>query len=309
MADTVASLADQRVSEVLAETWSYLLGDGGIGGAFHTLPVIAAGYAGTVTGKPSLSIKIPRVAWNGQQRLVARTEDNAGTPAAHTDGASTVVCAPQFFAYSQTQEAGATDLLGLLKNPSALVTEAVMKYDARLFEMVAALASGFTTNTVNSTGVALSIDDLFAAIALLDADFVNMGAMLLTNPKGWSTILNDLRTESGTVLANDPATLAKIATLGARYKGSIGGVDIFTSSFMPAVSADTYSVVLTPGSVNWADGLPYSNGSRPSVDVAGKVLLEMDREPLSGRNNTIFHALLGVVEGQDAAGARIQHLT
>lgn len=85
MADTVASLADQRVTEVLAETWSMLLGDGGLGGAFHTLPVIASGYAGSLTGKPSLSIKVPRVAWNGQQRLAARTEDNAGSPTAHTD--------------------------------------------------------------------------------------------------------------------------------------------------------------------------------------------------------------------------------
>lgn len=309
MADTYASQADLKLPSILAEEWDRILGDNGLGGAFHMHPVIAAGYRGSFTGQPSLSMKVPRIAWGGLQRLAARTEDNQGSPTALTDGSSTIVGAPQYFAYSQTQESAMTDIMNLLTDPTKLVQEAVAKYDARLFEMIAGLAAGFTGNAVNNSGVRMSIDDVFSAAALLDGSFAAGGFLLITNPANWASVEADLRKESGTVLANDPATLAQMSLLGSRYKGRIGGIDIITSSFLPASGGDTTSVVLGSGAALWADGLPKTNGANPFVDVAGKVLLEKSRTADYGRNNVHFHAVMGVIEGQDAAGASILSLT
>ena len=312
MADTVASLTGINVTDVLAARWDLILADLGLEGAFHTHPAIAAGYLGNGNGAGTMTTKAPRVRWGGADPLAARTEDNAGAPTALTTGSSNVVEGPQFFAYSATQEAHAklAILSDLLDNPSELVMEAIRKYDRRLFQMVAGLSSGFTTNTVNSTGAALSLDDVFEAASKLDAAQAGGPRVLITTPgpNGWGNLQKELRTESGTIFANDPETMTRLGVIG-NYKGQIAGIDIITSTSLATASADTYSLLFAPGAIKWRDSLPILNGANPFVNIANRVVVEQGRAPLTGRTEIYFHALMGVAEGQDAAGCRIQHLT
>jgi hypothetical protein len=312
MADTISDLSGINITEALGATWDLILADLGLRGAFHLHPAVAAGYAGNGNGSNSLTTKSPRVRWGGADPLVARTEDEGGSPTALVTGSAALVEGPQYFEYATTQEAQAKlqILSELLATPTEFVMEAMRKYDLRLFNMHAALSGGFTGNAVNSTGVKLSLDDIFEASSKLDAAQASGPRVLITSPgpNGWGAVQEELRSESGTIFSRDTNTMSLIANIG-NYKGTIAGIDVLTSSSLATTGGDTYSVLFAPGAYKWRDSLPIVNGANPFVNVANRVVVEQGRTPASGRNQLFFHALMGVVEGQDLAGASIRHLT
>lgn len=312
MADIISDLVGFNLTEALAAEIDLILAETGMDGVFHMMDVVAADYLGNGNGTGSATTKAPRVKWGGADLLAPRTEGVAGSPTALTTGSATVVEGPQYFQYSASQEAHAklAAIMQLLGDPRALAMESLKKFDGRLLQMYAAISSGFTGNLVNKTGLAITVDDFYAAHDKLDAAHADGDRILLVAPgaNGWGNIKKDLRTESGTVLSRDPNTLSLINQFGSNYKGRFADTHIITTTNLATTGGDVFSVLFARGAYKWRDSMPALNGANPIINVGNRVVIELDRTPNAGLNNVHFHAMIGVAEGQDGAGASIRHL-
>lgn len=303
-----SGLSDQRVAAVLSETYSLLLADREAGALSHpAIQYAGAGFA----RRGSTVVQIPQIGLMGYDLLTAAsTEGSSEANAALTDGNDQVTVARYGKIYEASDLARLTDPGTGILDVSAMAMDLVASTGQTLIDLIAALASGFSS-TVGSTGVDLSYTNFTDAITTLEIAKVTGQLMAILHPRQFG----DLRTASlslGGAVQHMPDPQGLVRYAGSLYKGRIFGVDVFTSSHVDTANAgaDRAGMMIAPGAVWWGDAeIPTPPGAALWVPlmVEGKVraALEASRTARSALSAWHQHAYLGVTEGLDAAGVGI----
>lgn len=262
-------------------------------------------YVGDIgVGARSSTIKIPHIGLMGYDLLASTADGSAVANSALVDGSSTVAVAR----YSKSYEASdlARITAGGLINVDMMAMDAILSGALTLTSLIANLVDNFST-TVGTSGVDASTANFLDAITALEVAKTEGPLMALLHPVQWGDIRKDLGINSGGALQFAPATAELVAFRGSGFQGSLAGVDVFTSTFVPTMNAgaDRGGGMFGKGAILWGDGTIPSEADPNQVVIAGKVLFERVRTGKSGLTAYVSHRYLGVVEGIDGFGVTI----
>jgi hypothetical protein len=262
-------------------------------------------YVGDIgVGARSNTIKVSHVGLMGYDLLASTGDGNAVANSALTDGSSTVAVAR----YSKSYEASdlARITAGGLVNIDAMAMDAVLSGALTLTSLIANLVDNFST-TVGTSGVDATAANFLDAITANEIAHTEGPLLAMLHPVQWGDMRKDLAVNTGGALQFMPATADLIAFRGTGFQGTLAGVDVFTSTFVPTANAgaDRAGGMFGKGAILWGDGtIPMENDPNQIV-IAGKVLFERVRTGKSGLTAYVSHRYLGVVEGIDGFGVSI----
>tara|TARA_R100000808_G_scaffold22807_1_gene49916 strand:+ start:1733 stop:2641 length:909 start_codon:yes stop_codon:yes gene_type:complete len=179
-------------------------------------------------------------------------------------------------------------------------------YIVRFTEMACSAGSGFS-NTVGSSGVDLTVDDVYAAVFQLETTVNNPPFSAVLYPTQWTDLQESLRSEGGAVQFM-PATAEALKIHGQGYKGSFLGVDWYTSDLIPDANggADSAGFMMAAGGLAYAEAS--AQGALPGAIMApsaSPVYAEFDRVADPGLSRIVAHAFLGLSIGEDNRGVAI----
>jgi len=293
-----SGLGDLRLAEVLSQEVLLALADRN---AIMQHPALV--YAGDASGSGSTTIKVGEIGWMGYDSLAAVAEGATVANTALTDASHTVSVARQAKAYAPSDLAKLTDSIGHL-SPSAFAQDAAVSAGVRLTELIAALVGGFTA-TAGVSGSDLTVAQFYAAIAQLETSNVASPFFALLHPQQWADLRVATQSETGP-LQLDPASLEMQQARGNGFKGSVWGVDVFTSSHVPTANAgaDRAGGMFGRGALIWADAMVPPDPAVVGINM-GKVLLELDRSGRTAETAAITNFYCGAAEAIDAAGVSI----
>lgn len=309
MADEIfySGLGDQRAATILAARFQLLLADRDSSVLSHP----ALWYAGTAP-IGSTVIQVPRVGLLGYDLLTSGTEGTAPANTPLTDGSSNITVAGYEKIYQAGDIARMTDSLGVL-NADMMAMDCAMSAAQTLINILAALATGFSTNVVGSSGVDLTVQDFTDGITLLEVAKASGPLLALLHPTQWGDMRTDSLSLGGAVQYREDA---QGIVQGARglYKGTLFGVDCFTSSHCDTsdAGANVNGMIIANGAVLWGNGQYVPEPGDPNiVDLAIpeqpiRARLERDRDGRSGLTSWVMRTPMGVIEGIDAAGVRVR---
>jgi hypothetical protein len=100
----------------------------------------------------------------------------------------------------------------------------------RGFDALVCAAIASLTGTVGATGTDMSSDDFFAAQQTLVERNVEGQLAVLLHPRQWTDLQTDLRGEAGPWQYNDEVQAAIRNSSGANLKGTLNGIQIWTST-------------------------------------------------------------------------------
>jgi len=300
-------IGNLRTATELAGFYALLLAERGSMGA---LSHPALTYAGSA--KPgSTVVQVPEVGLMGYDEMTDGTEGSDPGNTALTDGKALIDVGIKEKIYAPGDLARMTDPYGMF-SAETMARDLVASAAQKLIDMVVALATGFTTNVVGNSGVNLTISDFIDGITALDIASAEAIAMAILHPRQWGDLAQDTLSVGGTPQMR--TDVSGIADFARGYKGQLFGVDCFASNRCDTsdAGANVNGLFITPGAIYWADGqyTPEPGDpnildlSLPGLPVRGR--LERDRDGRSGLTAWILRVLLGVIEGQDAAGVRVR---
>lgn len=263
-------------------------------------------YVGDIgVGARSNTLKVPHIGLMGYDLLASTGDGAAVANSALVDGSSTVAVAR----YSKSYEASdlARMTAGGLVNIDMMAMDAVLSGALTLSSLVANLVDNFSSTT-GTSGVNATAANFLDAITANEIAHTPGPLLAVLHPVQWGDIRSDLAINTGGALQFMPATAELIAFRGTGFQGSLAGVDIVTSTFVPTANAgaDRAGGMFGRGALLWADGtLVNDDPSGQSIVIAGKVLFERVRTGKSGLTAYVSHRYLGVVEGIDGFGVSI----
>jgi len=262
-------------------------------------------YVGDIgIGARSNTLKVSHIGLMGYDLLASTGDGSAVANTALTDGSSTLAVAR----YSKSYEASdlARMTAGGLVNIDMMAMDAVLSGALTLSSLVANLVDNFSTTT-GTSGVNATAANFLDAITANEIAHTPGPLLAVLHPVQWGDIRSDLAINSGGALQFSPATAELIAFRGTGFQGSLAGVDIVTSTFVPTANAgaDRAGGMFGRGALLWADGTIPTEGDPNQIVIAGKVLFERVRTGKSGLTAYVSHRYLGVVEGIDGFGVSI----
>lgn len=295
-----ANIGDLVVAEALTNAYILLAAERS---ALQNHPALF--YVGDIgVGARSNTLKVPHIGLMGYDLLASTGDGVAVGNTAITDGASTVAVGRYSKSYESSDLArmAATGLL----NIDMMAMDAVLSGALTLSSLIANLMDNFST-VVGTTGVNATAANFLDAITANEIAHTPGPLLAVLHPVQWGDIRSDLAINTGGALQFMPATAELIAYRGTGFVGSLAGVDVVTSTFVPAVnsSADRAGGMFGKGAILWADGTIATEGDPNQVVIAGKVLFERVRNGKAGTTAYVSHRYLGVVEGIDGFGVSI----
>lgn len=304
-----SGLGDMRAAAVLAATYQLLLADREAGALAH--PALQMGYAG-IAAPGSLVLQVPRVGLLGYDLMVSGTEGTDPGNTALTDGKSDITLAGFEKIYEAGDLARFTDVYGML-DAEMMAADCAMSTAQTLINALAALATGFSTNVCGTSGVDLTWSDVTDGITLIEVGKATGPLMGLVHPTQWGDLRKDTLSLGGAVQhRGDLQGVARYA--GSLYKGRILDVDWFASSHCDTsdAGANVNGMLIAPGAVLWGSGAyapEIGDANILDLGIPGQPItarLERDRNGRAGLTAWIMRAILGTIEGIDAAGCRIR---
>ena len=264
-------------------------------------------YVGDIgVGGHSDTIKVPTIGLMGYDILASTGDGTAVANSALSDGSVTVAVGRYSKAYEASDLARATAGAGGLST-QVFAMDALISGALTLTSLVANLLDNFAT-VVGTTGVDMTTANFLDAISALEIAKTPGPFLAVLHPVQFGDLRKDLALTAAGAVQYMPATAALIAARGTGFQGTLAGVDIVTSSYVPTMnaSADRGGGMFGKGAILWADGTLAADGSADQMVIGGKVLFERDRTAKSGLTAYVTHRYLGVVEGIDAFGVTIQ---
>lgn len=302
MADEIVftGIGDLTTAEALTNAYILLAAERN---ALQNHPALM--YVGDIgVGARSSTLKIPHVGLMGYNLLSSTGDGSAVANTALTDGSSTVAVAR----YSKSYEASdlARMTAGGLVNIDMMAMDAVLSGALTLSSLIANLVDNFATTT-GTTTVDATASNFLDAITALEIAHAPGPLMAVLHPVQWGDIRKDLALNTGGAIQFMAATQELVAYRGTGFVGSLAGVDVITSTFVPLANAgqDRAGGMFGRGALLWADGTIPTEGDPNQVVIAGKVLFERVRAGKSGLTAYVSHRYLGVVEGIDGFGVSI----
>jgi len=179
-------------------------------------------------------------------------------------------------------------------------------YIVRFTELACTAGSGFS-NVVGSSGIDLTIDDVYAAAFQLEQTANNPPFSVVLFPTQWTDLQESLRSEGGAVQFM-PATAEALKIHGQGYKGQFLGMDFYTSDMVPTANggADSAGFAMSGGGVAYVEAS--ARGIMPGATMtpaASPIFAEFDRVSDPGLSRIVAHAYLGVGIAEDNKGVAI----
>jgi hypothetical protein len=294
------TVADQRTAEVIAGIIMQLRADRT---ALINHPALIK--AGSINGKNSNVLKVPRVGLNGYDLPASATDDGSATSyTALADGYGTVTVTPFRKAYAPSDLARVTDGNGVI-TPEQFAQDAFLSVQHKLTDMIANLVDGFTA-FVGTSGQDATVAEHLEAKATLTGANVPGPYIAVYHTRQWADMLEDLYLNAGGAAQWEPATPELVAKLGTGYQGMLAGVHVFTTNRVPTANggADRAGGMFGPGAIAWGDGLPIVDDPNTQV-LLDSVMFEMNRVGLNGLTQFITNALLGAAVLDDGCGVSV----
>lgn len=295
---TYAALSDLTVASTLAAELQLKLGDRA---SLMNHPAIA--YVGDVSNSGS-SVKKVGIVGTGLDPMAAAADGVAVESIALTNANATITVARQALYRGVTDLAGQTwASVGELVAYCAedMVGAAML----RMQTLITTAGSTFATS-VGTSGAALTVTNIFSAIAALEGQSCPGPFLAVVSPKQLTDFQSSLRSETG-ALQWIPATAELLAIKGQGYAGTYLGIDFFVSSKCVTSGADKLGFVISYGAIGYADGTPAPiMGSGGVIYPMGtKMYVEMGRAPESAITKIIGNYYVGVAELQDLMGVQL----
>ena len=295
---TYAALSDLTVASTLAAELQLKLGDRA---SLMNHPAIA--YVGDVS-KSGSSVKKVGIVGTGLDPMSAVADGVAVESIALTNANVSITVARQALYRGVTDLAGQTwatvgDLVSYCAED--MVGAAML----RMQTLITTAGSTFTTS-VGTSGAALTVTNIFSAIAALEGQSCPGPFLAVVSPKQLTDFQSSLRSETG-ALQWIPATAELLAIKGQGYAGTYLGIDFFVSSKCVTSGVDKLGFVISYGAIGYADGTPAPiMGSGGVIYPMGtKMYVEMGRAPENAITKIIGNYYVGVAELQDLMGVQL----
>ena len=296
MAHLFADVANARTNETLSVLYGMLLRED----SFALGNVLADAYVGDISGSPSNVIQVTDYDDSAYTGYADRTEVQAISPTDPAPAKVDVTVERFGFARRPSDLVKMTDSHGVL-NPALLAQDFLIGAQQKLVALVAAKMSGFTASEGSTASVA-QVADFFDACSKLRQNNANGQLVALLHPKQWGELTKEIATVSGGALQMAPSAQENIISRGSGYQGMLNGCMVYTSTRVTSSGGGYNGGIFEAGkALAWADATPVVEMPERQV-LVGKVLMEMDREPLTAETIYAANVWLGVSERQDAAG-------
>jgi hypothetical protein len=294
---TYASLSSLTVTSTLAAELQLKLGDRA---SLMNHPAIA--YVGDV-GNSGSSAKKVGIIGAGLDAMASVADGVAAESIALTNATVTITVARQALYRGVTDLAGQT-WASIGELVSYLADDMVGAAMLRAQTLITTAAS-FTT-VVGTSGAALTVTNIFSAIAALEAQSCPGPFLAVVSPKQLTDFQSSLRSETG-ALQWIPATAELLAIKGQGYAGTYLGIDFFVSSKCVTSGADKLGFVISYGAIGYADGTPAPiMGSGGVIYPMGtKMYVEMGRTPESALTKIVGNYYVGFAALQDLMGVQL----
>jgi len=295
---TYASLSSLTVTSTLAAELQLKLGDRA---SLMNHPAIA--YVGDV-GHSGSSAKKVGIIGAGLDPMASVADGVAAESIALTNATVTITVARQALYRGVTDLAGQTwGSIGELV--SYLADDMVGAAMLRAQTLITTAGSTFTTS-VGTSGAALTVTNIFSAIAALEGQSCPGPFLAVVSPKQLTDFQSSLRSETG-ALQWIPATAELLAIKGQGYAGTYLGIDFFVSSKCVTSGSDKLGFVISYGALGYADGTPAPiMGSGGVVYPMGtKMYVEMGRTPESALTKIVGNHYVGFAALQDLMGVQL----
>ena len=302
--DFAALSGNARVSAVLHQMIQVKLADKA---SLWRHPAIT--YYGNLSGSGSSALQVPIVGLGGTDVMAAVSDGSSVSNTSLTSSAATITIARQALRYDLTDLAKLTNPIaggmgvGIEGLAESLVTAAEMRFTS----MIAALSSGVSTS-VGSTGVDLSVSTFYSAIFGLQLTANEPTFMAILHPQQMNDLMSSLRSEvgPGQYLA---ASQDQVQAKGPGYRGSLFGVDLFTSTKIPTANAgaDYAGMIFSKGFCGYADGTPSPvQGAGGLILPAGTpFVIEIERDAPGAISRLVGNYYVGVSEIEDLRAVQI----
>jgi hypothetical protein len=295
---TYAALSDLTVASTLAAELQLRLGDRA---SLMNHPAIA--YVGDVS-KSGSSVKKVGIVGTGLDPMSAVADGVAVESIALTNANVSITVARQALYRGVTDLAGQTwaSVGDLVRYCAEDMVGAAM---LRMQTLITTAGSTFATS-VGTSGAALTVTNIFSAIAALEGQSCPGPFLAVVSPKQLTDFQSSLRSETG-ALQWIPATAELLAIKGQGYAGTYLGIDFFVSSKCVTSGADKLGFVISYGAIGYADGTPAPiMGSGGVIYPMGtKMYVEMGRAPENAITKIIGNYYVGVAELQDLMGVQL----
>lgn len=198
-------------------------------------------------------------------------------------------------------------------NVESLAQDIVAASDVAKMDLLCSLLGGFASG-VSDFGVDAEYVDFLDLISTLEVNSQNLGSngagrlIAIFHPQQWADIRKNLEITLGTsnLLAWD-GIASPLQSLGGAYKGAFHNVDVYTSSRVPTANsgADRAGGMWCRGAIGMAGLNPVVEFPGQQVILGGGILLERDREVLTGTSVTVGTHYAGASRLIDLCGAKL----
>ena len=297
MGHLLTDVANARVQEEMSALMGLLLRED----SQAILNVLQPAYAGDISGSASNVIRVTDyddAAYNGYGAEL--TEIGAISPTDPAPAKTDITVARYGFARRPSDLVKMTDSHGML-NPAALATDFAIGANQKLVELVAAVMDDFTA-TAGTSGAVATVAAFFDACSTLRQAKAGGQLVALLHPKQWGELTKEIATVSGGALQLAESSQQNIISRGSGFQGFLNGVAVYTSTRVASSGGNYQGGIFDPASaIAWAAATPVVEFPDRQI-LVGKVLFEMDREPLTAETIYAGSVYLGVSERQDAGG-------
>lgn len=212
--------------------------------------------------------------------------------------------------YSRAYEL--TDLVGIAGSPIDLQRIVKNLSDGVALTMTDLMTALFPalSNTVETSGVDLTVDGIYAAQFLLNSSSAMAPYNCVLHPVQMNNFRESLRSEAGAQQFQNP-TAEMLATKGPGFQGAWNGINFWQSDSVELVNTaadrcgamyDGQCFAYTMADVGRLQGhIPAQN----IIVNAGELIVELVRDGYGGQSAAVAHMYPAVAEVEDARGVGI----
>lgn len=287
---TISSAGDLIAGEVLAAEVLRLAASRGAGILSHPSLAVVEGVAG------SNVVRVSTVGLDGYDLLTAHTAGSLKANSALSDGKIDVTLAGYSKVYA-VDDVAAFALQGRI-GVTAFAQDMLVSSQQTMISLLATAGAGAAAS-VGTSGSSLTLAIFLEAKKALAVAAASGRAVALLHPRQWADLEADILANGPAVLTND---LTGVISSGLQdYKGTLFGVDVFTSNRVPTANsgADRAGCMFVRGGV--VGGLaPMVAGRSTIADFGMYGRLAYEESAATMQMKYVSQAIMGASLGIEA---------
>ena len=257
-------------------------------------------------GQATLSKKIRQVAFDDV--MAAPGEITTVNPTALGDGAATVVAALHALRYDNSDE---TLLTGVSPTNAQLAAGLAQGGIRRFSALICNVINGFTA-TAGTTGIALTVDDVYDALFdLVRANVEGAAPTVMLSNKQYTDFMTSLRGEPDAGFASPAQDMIGFKSQG--FKGVWRGANFYTNAQVVNDGTDDFGAAYLPGgcafmelTVDAIRSVITDNDFINAAPSGSSIWVEKDRVSRDHRTEFVGAAIAGAIQNEDVLGSTIR---